>query len=112
VTQIIRDNHEFQSKQVNNFERAVPVATFKRINPILQKLLDEEQLRLAADQKWREECELARKKWELEATKYEQEQTKKVNNYRVQIEDEYKRSMKDIDTTETEMKKQIMKLES
>ena len=48
----------------------------------------------------------------MEASKYEQEQTKKVSIYRVQIEDEYKRSIRDLDGTENDMDKQIIKLES
>ena len=48
----------------------------------------------------------------MEASKYEQEQTKKVSTYRVQIEDEYKRSIRDLDGTENDMNRQIIKLES
>lgn len=69
VSQIIRDNHEFQSKQVDEWEiRKVEPIKSGRINPILQKLLDEEKIRIEADRKWREECELTRKKWDLQAT--------------------------------------------
>jgi len=82
VAQIVRDNHDFQSKQAEHFKVLVEQVRTSRTNPILQKLLDEEKVRIEADRKWRVECENARNKWEMEANKYEQEQTKKVSTYR------------------------------
>ena len=71
----------------------------------MQKLLDEEKIRVETDNRWRQECELARKKWDLEAKQYEQEQNVKISNYKRQIEDEYKRSINQLDATEQDMQR-------